>query len=211
MHTHSQIFENVFSIDEINLLRQDQARRPVGERDDNSINKDLDYHLTHSVACRIIRPKLDVLIGKDHVMSTGSYKEEWKPFATHTDTLSYHASNYSYHNDYQSHSKNECVVLIPLVQDPEFKTVIFDIHGGEELGYGQVLPEKFLTSANNLDQFWFSHMAEPARRQITKLPVDQVFEWKLGNVVTWPRSALHCSTDFAKYGLLKKFIIMFLT
>ena len=102
------------------------------------------------------------------------------------------------------------MVLIPLLEDPEFRTIVFDVHSQEDLGMGEPLPEQYLTGKNDLDLGWFTHMEESARSQIPKFSVDKIFNWKLGNMITWPRTKLHASTDFSKFGLCKKFVILWI-
>jgi len=51
---------------------------------------------------------------------------------------------------------------------------------------------------------------KPARSQLKRLPIDAVAEWKIGNVITWHKDQLHCSTNFAKYNLRKKMIVIFI-
>lgn len=205
----SEIHTDVFTLEEINLLRQDQNSRAVAVRETNTNvhNKNLDYHLPNSIVHKIVKPKLDRLFGTDHEFSTGAYKEAWTPYATHVDNWDFHRHHYSFTDNKQ---KYNCAVLIPLSEDPEFRTVIFDAHSDADLGMGQPLPEKFLTSSNDLNLNWFTHIKEPTRQQIPKLALDKVFNWKIGNLVIWARSALHCSSDFAKFGLCKRFIVIFI-
>jgi len=202
----SYIFENVFSLEEINLLRQDQHTRPNSQSGDSNLVKNIDYHKPYSRAYKIIKPKLDKIIGPDHQFTNGCYREATKPYATHIDNYAFHAPFYSF----EGAKKYSCAVLIPLLEDPEFRTIVFDVHSHEDLGMGQPLPEKFLTGHNDLDPAWFSHIEEPARSQISKFTVDKVFNWKLGNMITWSRTQLHASTDFSKFGLCKKFVILWI-
>ena len=118
----SYIFENVFSLDEINRLRQDQHRRPYGKSADSNLAKNIDYHLPHSMAHKIIRPKLDKIIGPDHQFTNGCYREATKPYATHVDNYSFHQSKSLY--SFEGEKKYSCAVLIPLLEDPEFRTIV---------------------------------------------------------------------------------------
>jgi hypothetical protein len=203
----TEIHKNVFTRDEINILRQDQHQRPVSQTQEKIYNKNLDYHLPESVPRKIIKPKLDSILGPDHIFKTGCYKDAWRPYATHVDTYDFHERHYNFPGE--NHAYN-CAVLIPLNEDPSFRTVIFDVHSEKSVGMGAILPEEFLTSQNDLDPEWFTHIDPAVVNQIKKLPVDKIFHWRLGDLVIWPRTALHSSTDFAKFGLFKKFIIIFI-
>lgn len=206
MSNSFQVFDSVFTVDEINQLRMDQHQRPIAGSVNNIQDKCLDYQLPMSVAHRIIKPKLDSLIGPDHEFSTGCYKDAWAPYRTHIDNTEFQTNNYKFGVT----KRYNLSVLIPLVEDPEFRTVLFDVHSNENLGMGQPLPEKYLTSNNNLDLAWFSHMNGVALEQIPRIPLDSVWQWKLGSFIVWSRTQLHSSTDFSKFGLCKKFVIIFL-
>lgn len=200
-----KVFQEVFTLDEINRLRQDQVSRPITFQYKNVDDKSLDYQNADSVSNQIIRPKLDQLLGQDHEFETGAYKEARSPYATHVDNQEYHKSHYNF----ACTSRYYCAALIPLSQDPEFRTVLFDVHSDTSVGMGAPLQEDYLTASNDLPMSWFTHIQEPAFGQLSKLPVDLVYEWQLGSMIFWPRTQLHASTDFAKFGLSKKFIIIF--
>jgi hypothetical protein len=204
----SYIFHDVFSMAQINLLRQDQHQRPQGESGDRNQVKHLDYNLPDSVACQVIRPKLNDIIDPDHRFTNGCYREARYPYATHIDNYDFHQPFYSF----EAERKHSCAVLIPLIEDPEFRTVLFDLHSNQDLGIGRPLPDDLVCKqkSNDLDPAWFSHISEPARGQLQYVPVDKVFEWRLGSMVTWPRTQLHASTDFSRFGLCKRFAILFI-
>lgn len=204
----SQAFHDLFTLDEINLLRQDQCHRPVTLWNEKlqQADKSLDYHLPQSVVRRVIKPKLDSIIGADHEFSMGCYMQALKPLPTHIDNY----ASMTRHHGFSYARQYQCSVLIPLAEDPEFRTVIFDVLSEDDLGMGQPLPAQFLTGSNDLDLTWFSHVPEAARCQIPQLPLQMIYQWKLGSMVIWPRTALHTSTDFGKFGLQKKWVIIFI-
>lgn len=200
----SRACDNVFTLEEIDLLRQDQDSRPVASESNKIFNKNLDYHLEDSVPYKIIRPKLNDLIGYDHEFATGSYKEAHNPYQTHVDNSMYHRNYYSFTNN----SKYNVVALIPLVEGPHFNTAFFNLWSEHDLGMGRPLPDNYLTGHSEINLDPFTHISEPARSQLLKIDVDNIRPWKLGSVIFWDRRQLHCSTDFAKHGLVKKFIVM---
>ena len=202
----TRIFSDVFSLDEINLLRRDQKNRAITASRGNNHDRPLDYHLPTSIVRKIVKPKIDSLIGEDHEFSTGCYKEVWDPYGTHADNLAFQSKYFTFNSE----PNHYCGIMIPLVQDPEFRTVFFKTHTHDDLGVGKPLPEEYLSSQNDLNPSWFSHVEQPARDQMKRLPLEQVYQWKLGDMIVWPRTQLHTSTDFSKFGLCKRFIIVFL-
>jgi hypothetical protein len=202
----SRVYENVFTPKEIKLLQQDQDLRPVNLDTNGIIDKNLDYHIKHSISHKIIRPKINEIIGDDHKFSSGCYKESRRPYQTHVDNSMFHNRWYKFTTDFN----HNLVLLIPLVEGPHFNTAFFNVWSNEDLGMGQLLPEQYLTESNNIDLSLFTHIEEPARAQILKLSVDNIWQWKLGSAIVWSRDQLHSSTDFAKYGLVKKFAVLFL-
>jgi hypothetical protein len=202
----SRMYKNVFTLDEIKLLQQDQDSRSVAVNNNNIIDKTLDYHIETSIPCKIIRPKINEIIGPDHEFSTGSYKEARRPYQLHVDNLVFHDKLYKFSTSH----KHNLVILIPLVEGPHFNTAFFNVWSDVDLGMNKPLPEKYLTGTNNVDLNLFTHVNEPARSQIPKLPLDNVWSWELGCAIVWDRNQLHSSTDFAKYGLSKKFVVIFL-
>ena len=48
------------------------------------------------------------------------------------------------------------------------------------------------------------------RRNITLLPVDVEYSWRLGDILTWDRDQLHISADFTRFEVTKKFLILFI-
>lgn len=210
MFDTSDVYSNVFTLDEINALRADMHQRPVAAEKPGIAVKNLDYHLEDSVARQIIKPKIDQVIGPDHDFCNGSYKQSTAPYTTHVDNIVFRTDSRLYM--FNTEKNHDCVLLIPLVEDPEFRTILYHVYNHtDNLGMGDPLPEKYLNSSNDLNPNWFTHFREPTASQLNRLPVDRVYQWKLGDILMWPCSQLHSSTDFAKYGLVKKFVVIFLS
>jgi hypothetical protein len=205
----SKVYNDVFSLDEIRELQAWLDNQPVSAVDNNgqNLNKNLDYHIKFSAPYRIIKPKLDKLIGLDHEFSTGSYKECRGPYQIHIDHYAFQKNHRSF-SDKQTY---ELALLIPMVEGPEFKTILFDIFDKEYNEMGGPAPESWLTVKDNgLDLNEFGHFNEPTKSQITHIPLDCIIEWQLGSVIQWDRYQLHASSNFARFGAIKKFIIIFL-
>ena len=209
-YIESKEYENVFSLEELEKLTNWFNLIPLSENQgldpQGSVNKQLDYDRPISLVHKIIRPKINQILGPDHIFSAGSYKELKVPYATHIDNAAYISLSNS---EATGDKKYEAAILIPLIENEKFNTVVFDIDDQINLPMGGEMPNSWLGPENDLDLDDFDHVPEPARSQIKKLPVAFVAQWKLGNVIVWRRNQLHASTNFAKFGLTKKFIIVF--
>jgi hypothetical protein len=205
------IFKNVFSDSEVNTLLdyyQDQPVAAIDELHTGNINKNIDYQLESSLAFKVIRPKLNQLFGPDHKISSGCYKELTTPYPLHIDNMAVQTYQFQHEKKYNS------AALIPLVSGEHFKTAVFKIYGDEIF---KKFDEESLTENNDIDLDLFSHHDEyksydvDLKDQIRRAPIDQIVTWKAGDVFTWRTDQLHCSTNFKKYNLTKKFIVIWVS
>jgi hypothetical protein len=210
----SMIYENIFSLKEIEILLKYFDTQPYTHIEEvNGVirckNKNLDYQIPNSLVHNIVRPKLQLLLG-DHEISSGSYKESYFPYATHVDGR--HRPDMLDGTIYQIETKLnlDIAVLIPLSENFNYKTVTFNAYDEKYNGMGTELKEEWLVSSNDLDLNEFDHIQESVRKNLVKLPLDKIFTWKIGSVFTWNRDQLHTSTNFAKHNLIKKFMILFI-
>jgi len=88
------------------------------------------------------------------------------------------------------------------VQGPAYKTVTFKCYSFTN-DYNLSI---WNGSKNSLDPGEFGH--EP--RDITLLPVDVEYSWCVGDILTWDRDQLHISADFTRFGVTKKFLVLFI-
>jgi len=202
------VFKNVFSDNEIKTLLDYYQTQPVAEQDElhiGNFNKKIDYQIESSLAFKIIRPKLNQLFGPDHKISSGCYKELTIPYPLHIDNMA--VQTYQF----QHEKKYNCAALIPLVSGEHFKTAVFKIYSDKTF---EKFDEQVLTENNDIDLDLFSHHNEydvysaDLKDQIRRAPIDQIVTWKAGDVFTWRSDQLHCSTNFKKYNLTKKFIVI---
>ena len=210
----STIYENIFSLKEIEILLKYFDNQPYSniQEIDGVLwckNKDLDYQIPNSLVHKIVRPKIQSLIG-DHEINNGSYKESYFPYATHIDGPLLRGVLDDNIYQIETNLTHNISILIPLSENPVFKTVTFNIHDTKYNGMGSTLKEEWLISSNDLDLNEFDHIQEDVRKDIAKLPLDTIFHWKIGSVFTWSKDQLHTSTNFAKYNLNKKFMILFI-
>lgn len=202
-----KVFDNLFTQEEISLLATDCDSRPVAAYNNVvNINKNLDYQFEGSVSRNILKPKLDQLFGEDHVVAQGCYKINSLPLGTHIDNA---GTLYKWEAQ-DTPAKHQAGMIIPLNESEHFCTVTFDVFSDTWHGMSELLPVEFETGSNNFDLTKLDHIAEPARSQLAKFNIDLVYNWNLGSAVVWNKNQLHCSTNFAKYGLEKKFILLFI-
>lgn len=210
----AKIFKQLFTAQEIQELLNHFDTVPLGGcqgldgSGDSGGNKNLDYDLRESIVYRIIRPKVNDLLGKDHNFYAGSYKELTKPYPLHVDNREYLKSNFTFNHP----EKHSTAILIPMIEGPHLKTVVFSATCDYFFSTdSRSLPEEWLGEENHLDLNEFDHMSDPAFSQIKRLAVDQEMKWELGDMYTWKFDQLHTSTNFAKYGIIKKFIIIWIS
>jgi hypothetical protein len=107
--------------------------------------------------------------------------------------------------------------LIPLIEDVGLKTAMFDVflpvnHNFRVNGDVEQQVEElklFLTKQPTIiDSSEFDHIQEPFWSLIPYIPVDRIQQWKLGSIITWHFDQLHCSTNFQKLNITKKFMVI---
>ena len=200
--SNSKIYEDIFTKEEIYQILDFYSDKPDAHTEIGIINKNLEYHIPDDFSFKLLNSKITKLVGGNHEFDGGAYKESSAPYPLHVDTASAHyevgASLLS-----SGTKKYNLSILIPLVEGPQFKTVTFNIFSKDN----HINLNEYKEERNSLDPKDFTH---ENFNTINYLPVDTVFEWKLGNVLIWPRDQWHASTNFLEYGLIKKFLIMFI-
>ena len=198
----SQVYENIVTVDEINDILSFYSDKEDAQTEKGIVNKNLEYHIPENFIYKLLYPKLFDILG-EHEFDGGAFKEAHTAYPMHVDTENAHYEIGSMSLS-TAEKKHDLSMLIPLVEGPQFKTVTFDIFDSgnyhDKLAGYQQTKNQLVAEDFNHDNFGI----------IQNLPVDIVFEWKLGSMLTWPRSQWHASTNFAQYGLIKKFLILFI-
>jgi hypothetical protein len=197
----SKIYNNVLSIEEIESIISFYKDKPDAGTESYVVNKNLEYHRPVDFSYKLLNPKLNQILGTDHEFYTGAYKECMKPYPLHTDDNQRH-SELGTVMSFSNRQIHNVALLIPLVEGPVFKTITFDIFSKEDLN------TKRLKDVNELDSNDFTHVNN--FNTLRKLPIDTIYNWKLGDMLSWDRDQYHISADFAKHGLIKKFLILFM-
>lgn len=196
----NKIFKNVLNDKEISALIAFYNKKPDVKTEPYVINKYFEYHIPEDLSYQLLHPKLEKILGP-HEFDTGSYKECIKPYPLHSDSPETHADLGTV-TSFGTAKKLNLAVLIPLVEGDEFCTVVFDCFQKQDL------VDKQQPVPNQLNREDFGHCYNQWRT-INHLPVSNTYHWRLGDVFTWDRQQYHVSTNFARHGLVKKFVIMF--
>ena len=196
----NRIFHNVLSQSDIKALLEFYRGKPDAATEKYVINKNFEYQIPDDLSYQLLHDKLESILGP-HEFDTGAYKECLKPYPIHSDSSETHYDLGTI-SSFGHGKKLNLAVLIPLVQGHEFSTVVFDCFSKDDL------VSKRQSVPNQLTKEDFGH-CPGSWLMINHLPVVDVFQWKLGDVFVWDRQQYHISTNFARYGVVKKFLIMF--
>jgi len=201
----ARVYKDIFVQSEIQEILNYFAERPIATVNANgNLDKNLDYHIESSLAYNLIKPKITTILG-EHSFQNGSYKECVCPYPTHIDNQAWWTDKAYTFNVEQQH---ECFLLIPLTFDTRFRTVIFDVLSEERLEMGEPMPQAWMQGKNNLTLKDFTHFKDETREQLQYLPIDMDITWQVGDIIRWHKNQLHCSTNFAQFGLIKKFVLL---
>jgi hypothetical protein len=196
----SNVYSNVFTKEEIDSIIKFYESKEIKARDQWSNNKYLEYQIPEDFSYKLLNPKLTEILG-EHEFATGTYKECIQPYGLHIDAYQAHQETNTI-TSFSSAKKHNKALLIPLVEGPAYKTVTFKCYSQvNRLDISDWYGDK-----NSLDPTEFRH----ERRNLTLLPVDVEYSWRLGDMLTWDRDQLHISADFTRFGVTKKFLVLFI-
>ena len=196
----SIVYSNLFTKDEIDSIIEFYESKEIKAVDHWSNNKYLEYQIPEDFSYQLLNPKLTEILG-EHEFATGTYKECIQPYGLHVYAYEAHQeTNTSV--SFSSIKKHNKALLIPLVDGPAYKTVTFNCYASTN----NYQISDWYGDTNSLDPREFLH--EP--RDITRLPVDIEYSWHIGDVLAWDRDQLHISADFTRFGVTKKFLILFI-
>ena len=171
-------------------------------------HKNNDYNVPNSLCRQIIYPKLEKIIGP-HIMDSGSLLESHYPYSLHVDSKKTFAKDKFYSHVNVS---KDISVLISLNEDSSFNTVMFD-YFAEIFDCDQV-PSTRSQSNTTADPKYadlnFDHFTPQELKFVRNLQITNVYKWKTGSVIMWPRNQLPASSNFYASGKQKKAIVLFL-
>ena len=184
---------------EINSIIQFFDDKPVVAQDYWSKNKNLEYQIPEDFSYQTLNPIITKILG-EHEFATGAYKECLNPYGLHVDTYEQHEISDSI-TSFSNIKKHNKALLIPLTEGPAYKTVTFKCYSTNN-----EIRQEWLQHKNTLDLQEFKH----CERIITQLPVELEYSWHLGDILAWDRNQLHASADFTRFGVTKKFLVLFI-
>jgi hypothetical protein len=199
----SKIFHDAISPDQINQILNFYSDKEDTKTEIGIVNKNLEYHRPIDFSYKLLNSIITLLTGPDHQFDGGAFKESINPYPPHVDTAAAHYSTGAMALS-STEKKYDLSILIPLVESPHFKTIAFDIFS--EINDFDLTP--YIRERNSLEEDEFTHLK--SFHPYSHLPIDKIFNWKLGDIFVWPRNQLHTSSNFAKHGLVKKFLVMFI-
>ena len=165
-------------------------------------NKHTFYDDKNSLVYKILYPKIYQLIG-EHYINSGAFLESHYPFGLHVDTNQQFIDKSIY---VHSAINKQKALIIPLVGSDKFNTVFFD-HFTDTVDWP-------VSSKCDLEDFFidgidFSHFSQFQRDFVADKNISGVFKWTTGSIAVWPRTQLHCSSNFYNTGLVKLAITLF--
>jgi hypothetical protein len=195
----SKVYSNVFSPQEINSIIEFYSSKSIAAEDHYSKNKNLEYQIQDDFSYQLLNTKITEILG-EHEFATGAYKECVRPYALHVDAYATHNSTGTI-TTFATAKKHNAALLIPLVEGPGYKTVTFKCYSDNNK-----IQLDWLGNTNTLNFAEYQH----CHSDIVRLPVDIEYSWHLGDMLVWDRNQLHASADFTRYGVTKKFLILFI-
>lgn len=195
----SKVYSGILTKQEIDSIIEFYESRPVAAQDEYSKNKNLEYQIPEDFSYQLLNSKLTEILG-EHEFATGAYKECVKPYSIHVDAYRAHEGTGTI-TTFATVKKHNKALLIPLVEGPGYKTVTFKCYSDTNQ-----IKSEWLQDKNTLDFAEYPH----CNNSITRLPVDVEYAWRLGDILAWDRDQLHASADFTRFGVTKKFLILFI-
>jgi hypothetical protein len=195
----AKVYSNIFTKKEVDSIIEFFESKLIAAQDEYSKNKNLEYQIPEDFSYQLLNPRITEILG-EHEFATGAYKECVKPYAVHVDAYKAHEETGTI-TTFATAQKHNKALLIPLVDGPGYKTVTFKCYSDTNQ-----IKQEWLQGKNELDFSDYTH----CNKNITQLPVDIEYAWRLGDILAWDRDQLHASADFTRFGVTKKFLILFI-
>lgn len=199
------VHKKIIPIEIINNIIKFYESEPEVYSESGIVNKNLEYHVPENFIFQTLNPYLNQLLGNEHEFSTGAYKSSNKPYIIHVDSR-VQFDKYSSMSFDNGKVKQNKAILIPLVEGPEFRTIVFD--GQSDLNpVASELEARRTEIKNHLISEDFAH--EKMFDIINYLPILIDYQWELGDVMIWERNQWHISSNFARFNKTKTFLVLF--
>ncbi len=199
------VYKKIIPSETINDIIKFYDSEPAVYSESGIVNKNLEYHIPENFIFQTLNPYLNQLLGNDHEFSTGAYKASNKPYIIHVDSCMQFKEYGTVAFD-NGQVKQNLAVLIPLVEGPEFRTIVFD--GQSDLNpTADQLKQRQTDIKNHLVPEDFEH--DKMFKEINYLPILIDYQWQLGDVMVWERNHWHISSNFARFSKTKIFLVLF--
>lgn len=203
-----KVYKNFLTKQEIGQLINYKNSQPISSTkytetgEIKALHTNINYD-KDGVVKNILHEKLDQIFA-GYSVDTGSFLESITPYGLHVDTNRYHAKTVgSTRLKKINHSQT---LLIPLDENLNFETIIFDHHTQE-------LDKEKLKKLPNIQQdlkFDCDHLSNLDSEIIKKIKIVGIYKWQKGDLLAWPREQLHCSNNFRKYANSKQALVIFI-
>lgn len=200
------VYKKFIPKDVIDNIIKFYDNEPSVQSETGIANKNLEYHIPENFIFKTLNPYLNEILGPDHEFSTGAYKSSRSPYIIHVDS-SAQLEKYGCMLFDDGKIKQNKAVLIPLVEGPEFRTIVF-VERSDINPTVSMLKSKQTDIKNHLVPEDFSH--DRLFNIINYLPIEIDYQWELGDVVVWERNQWHISSNFARFDKTKKFLVLFI-
>ena len=211
-----QLLPNFISIDEVDQLIDHFKNQPYTATTYIDVNlknivkhkhKNSNYDQKNSLVYNILHGKISAIIG-DHQMSHGSLLESHYPVRVHVDTPEQFDTD-NFYNLNRTNQYLNIALLISLNEHPSFCTVFFDLVT-PKLVIPDNSPDELSLVSESYPDLKFDHHTPVQNAFMKQLTITDVYRWKTGSAVIWPRSQVHCSSNFYGHGLTKDALVLFL-
>ena len=191
----ARIFHDVVPKKTIDLLKAYYSKKPhslvrwVDEQKGilQQKEKHNDYNVSNGIVHKVLYPVLQSIVG-EHTQCSGSWAEIHRGVSLHVD------SNIELADYYSTGAADQNLgILIPLTEGERHQTVFFD-YFTEDFNEHSPVP----TDTLPVDHTMFGHLTQWMLEKVKHIPIDKIFNYKVGDIVVWDRRQLHCAVDLPK-------------
>ena len=200
-----KIFHNIIPEKTIKILKAYYEKKPYSlirwQDEQKGIvhqkEKHNDYNVSDGIVNKVLYPLLRKIVG-EHTQCNGAYAEVYDGAKLHVD------SNIEMKSYYKTNTVDQNLgILIPLTEGKQHQTVFFDYFTEKFTKDSPVPAEKY-----SVDEEMFGHVEKWMLEKAKHIPIDKIFNYKVGDIAVWDRRQLHCAANLSK-GMTKTHIIIF--
>ena len=191
-----RIFHNIIPKKNIKILKAYYEKKPYSiirwSDEEKGIlerkEKHNDYNVSNGIVNKVLYPVLKQIIG-EHRQCNGFWAEVHSATNPHVDSeVGPMARNYSTGDGGKNLS-----ILIPLTEGERHQTVFFD-YFTEDFHEHSPVPAENLSIEHEM----FGHLKQHMLEKVKHIPIDKIFNYKVGDIAVWDRRQLHCAASLLK-------------